>query len=181
MTEEEKRDLSALVENASRGDKYARETIYQKFYYTIYCFINKIIKSPCDAEDLAQETFMRLYRRDFQETVWTSGYMYIFQIAKNLCIDLFRRQKRRENLFETVKDRTLANDGEEPADLSFIDNALNEDEERLVFLRYGSGYSVAEISRQTGMPQRSLERKLNVLRDKVRRAAEDAGYKNEQE
>ncbi len=180
MTETQKKELSALVASAAGGDGAARETIYRRFYDTIFCFIYKITKSTPDAEDLAQETFIRLYRKDFSENVWTNGYVYIFQIAKNLCLDLFRRQKRRENLFEKVLDRTLASDGEEPADYGFIGRALTEDEERLVFLRYGSGYNLYEISDLTKIPQRTLERRFNAIRDKVRAAAENAGYKNEQ-
>lgn len=180
MTEEEKRDMSGLVERCSKGDHEARETLYSRFYKTIYCFIYRIIKSEYDAEDLAQETFIRLYRRDFSEKVWTSGHTYIFQIAKNLCLDLFRRQKRRDNLFNSIKEKGGAEAcGEEARDFGFISKALNEDEERLVFLRYGSGYSVKEISSQTGIPMRTLERQLNVIREKVRKAAEDIDYDEE--
>lgn len=173
MTEDDKRLMGELMERISRGDAAARETLADKFYRTIYCFIYKMIKSETDAQDLTQETFLRLYRHDFSVKVWTNSYVYIFQIAKNLCLDRYRKQKRDENLFNSEMEKTKRYIWDGPEELDTIFSGLSEHEERLVLLR-DSGYSVKEISENTKIPERTLERKYSVIREKIRKAAEDA-------
>ena len=174
MTEDDKIFMGELMERISRGDASAQEILAQRFYNTIYCFIKKIIRSDEDAEDLTQETFLRVCRQDFSKKVWTNGYVYLFQIAKNLCLDRFRKNRKQEITFniEMEKARRYIWAGPEAVDSLF--SRLTEFEEKLVILRFGRGYSSKEISRRAKIPKRTLERRYNEIREKIRLAAEDA-------
>ena len=174
MTEEEKQYLGELMARVSSGDETARETIAQKYYRMIYCFIFSIVRSVEDAQDLTQETFLRLCRHDFSVKVWTNCYVYIFQIAKNLCLDRFRKLKKDENIFglETEKAERLIWDGLNELDDIF--GCLSEFEERLVILRYAKGYCVNEIAKRTGIPQRTLERRFRDIKEKIKKSIQEA-------
>lgn len=80
------------------GDVGAFEELYQRHRKPIYSFILRSVQSPELAEELMQEVFMRLiqnaekYVRDAKLTTW------LYTIARNLCIDSFRRAKHRKAL-----------------------------------------------------------------------------------
>ena len=172
MTEEEKRVLNGLMERISKGDDSARDILADKYYRAVFCFIRKLIGAKEDAKDLTQETFLKLCRQDLSDCAWTNGYSYLFQTAKNLCIDRFRKRKKDENIFlwEIEKAKTYIWDGPDEMDALF--SCLTSGEERLVLLRYGSGYSIREIARKTGIPARTLDRRFTDIKNKIREAAE---------
>lgn len=174
MTEDDKRFLGELMERISKGDKSAHDILAQKFYRTVYCFIFRITGSEADAQDLTQETFLRLYRHDFSVKIWTNSYVYLFQIAKNLCLDRYRKLKKNESIFNSEIEKFKRYIWDGPEELDSIFSNLSAQEEQLVLLRYGSGYSVKEISKKTKIPKRTLERKFNEIRQKIKKAVEDA-------
>lgn len=179
MSDDDKREISELIERISKGDKSAHDILAAKYYPTVYCFIFKLIRSREDAKDLTQETFLRLCRHDFSVQVWHSGYVYLFQIAKNLCLDRFRKRKKDEHIFIREAERAEIHiwDGRENIDA--IVSCLTESEQMLVILRYGSGYRVREISRRTGIPTRTLDRRFTEIKEKIRKVREEgAGDEN---
>jgi len=172
MTEEDKRVLNELMERISAGDAGARDVLAQKFYGAVFGFIFNRTRSREDAKDLTQETFLRLCRHDFSIKTMSSGYSYVFQTAKNLCIDRFRRRKKDENTLAFEAERAERYTWNGPEELDALFSCLTESEERLVLLRYGSGYSVREIAKRTGIPQRTLDRRFTGIKNKIRGSAE---------
>jgi len=172
MTEDDKREISRLMERIAKGDKPARDILAAEYYRTVYCFILNIVRNREDAKDLAQETFYRLCRHDFSVKVWTNSYVYLFQIAKNLCLDRFRRRKKDEDIFlwEAEKADRYIWDGPDGMDAIF--SCLTASEQRLVLLRYDCDYSVKEIARKTGIPARTLDRRFTEIKEKIRAATE---------
>ena len=174
MTEDDKRTLCELMERISKGDNSARDILAVKYYRTVYCFIFNMIGSREDAKDLTQETFLRLCRHDFSVKVWRSGYVYLFQIAKNLCLDRFRKRKKDENIFMWEAERAERYIWDGPEDMNAIFSCLTESEERLVLLRYDGGYSVKEIARRTGIPTRTLDRRFTEIKTKIKESMKTA-------
>ena len=64
---------------------------------SLYAFVYRFCDNPSDAEDVTQTALLRVWER--AET-WRAGKVrfktWLFQIARNLCIDEFRRQSRYE-------------------------------------------------------------------------------------
>ena len=87
-----------LLRRVSLGDREAFLLLYQNTDRTVYSFILSIMKNPQDAEEVMQETYMK---------IWTSASSYqsrgkplawIFTIARNLCYMKFRDQKHRADM-----------------------------------------------------------------------------------
>ena len=72
------------------------EKIYRTYFMEVYSYVMTLVKNPEQAQEITQETFFRAikgknsYRGDSGECTWLCA------IAKNLCVDSFR--KRRENV-----------------------------------------------------------------------------------
>lgn len=67
------------------------EKLYQTYYMDVYSYIMTIMKDRTAAEELTQETFFRAMKSHFKEQ--SSEMTWLCAIAKNLCMDVFRKKK----------------------------------------------------------------------------------------
>ena len=86
-----------LMLSCRDGDEGAFETLYRRYEKPIFSFIYRMVLSTADAEDLYQETFLKVirakkYRRNAKFKTW------LFNIALNLCRDRTRRMKFQSHL-----------------------------------------------------------------------------------
>jgi RNA polymerase sigma-70 factor, ECF subfamily len=85
--------IANMVAQVKKGDQEAFEGIVDLFKDKIYRHCYRMVGNGHEAEDLAQETFLRAYRNinkynsEFKFSTW------IFRIATNLCIDRLRKKK----------------------------------------------------------------------------------------
>ena len=79
------------------GDEDAFEMLYRRYEKPVFSFIYRILMSAVDAEDLCQETFLRLVKEKKQYQVSGNFKTWIFRIALNLCRDRLRRKKFRSH------------------------------------------------------------------------------------
>src|SRR6187401_2878738 len=101
-----------LVARIRRGDDRAFEALYERYHRRIHAYVVGMVKDHGRAEDVTQEVFVSALRR-MRETEQPLAFKpWLYQIAKNSCIDAFRRSKRTE---EVSYD---ADDGLAPADHS---------------------------------------------------------------
>ena len=87
-----------LLKQVGTVDEDAFRQLYHNTDRTVYSFILSILKNPQDAEEVMQETYLK---------IWTSAASYhsqgkplawIFTIARNLCYMRFRDQKRQADM-----------------------------------------------------------------------------------
>lgn len=81
------------------GDEHAYSAIVHRHGDRLYNYLLRLTRSPADAEDLLQETFLRVWRssgsyRPGRAAVST----WIHRIAHNLYVDSFRRKRRRADI-----------------------------------------------------------------------------------
>lgn len=85
-----------LVDRAQSGDEAAFTEILQRYKRPVLDFVYRMIGDPDAAQDVAQDVFVRVwrgisrfkYRRNAAFSTW------VFQIARNACIDVIRRRAR---------------------------------------------------------------------------------------
>jgi len=85
-----------LVRQLKANDMTGFDMLYRKYSQRIYQFSFSILKSQVDAEEIVQETFIRIWekREDFIE-----GYPFqpfLFKIAKNAFLNLNRKKVNRK-------------------------------------------------------------------------------------
>ena len=86
-----------------RGDRTAFATLVEKYKQPVMNFIYRSLRDETEAEDLAQNVFLQVYKsRDrYERTAKFSTWL--FTIARNLCLNEIRRRSRHpaESLEET--------------------------------------------------------------------------------
>jgi len=87
-----------LVGQVGRGDKNAFSLLVDRYLKDVIYFSLRYINQRADAEDIAQETFIRLWSKapGWQDQGYTLK-AWLFRVAYNLCIDELRKQKHLVN------------------------------------------------------------------------------------
>ncbi len=87
-----------LMLSCRDGDEGAFETLYRRYEKPIFSFIYRMVLSAEDAEDLCQETFLKVVRAKKKYRATAKFKTWLFHIALNLCRDRIRRMKFRSHL-----------------------------------------------------------------------------------
>lgn len=85
----------ALVVRAAQGDVSAFDELFRRYRDKIHNFALRYTANVADAEEVTQEAFLKAWRalRNFRGDAKFSTWL--FQITKNVCINLFHRGRRR--------------------------------------------------------------------------------------
>jgi RNA polymerase sigma-70 factor, ECF subfamily len=149
----------AIVDAAKSGDEAALSELYTLYFPRVYRYILARTGNTYDAEDMAEEVFMRVLeaieRFQWREAPFSA---WLFRIAHNAVISQRRKDNSRGKSAPLSED--LALDGAGPDEL--VENRLAlydvmeaakklpEAQRQVIALRFGAGLSVAETARAMG-------------------------------
>lgn len=99
----------SLLQEAVAGSEAARAAIYTKHLHTVYCICLRMLKNHEDAEDLAQDVFIQLFRKlgDFRGDSAFSTWLH--RLTVNQVLMYFRKRR--------FKYEFLTDEGEMPEPL----------------------------------------------------------------
>lgn len=181
----------ALLEASRMGDEDAFAQLVGRYRNQITSYIYRMTNDYEGAVDLAQETFVRLYRAADRYQTNYAFSTYIYRIATNLAISELRKRKRRRLVSLTgFFERTKSSDQPlDPADDRPLQDSIMVDDERrraiqsaiktlperyraALILRDVEGRSYQEISRilntSEGTIKSRISRSRALLREKMK-------------
>src|SRR3954470_9310485 len=166
-----------LVAAVRAGDDRAFECLYERYQRRIAAYIYGMVNDYARAEDIAQDVFMSaLWRmRETERPIAFKPWMY--EIAKNACIDQFRRSRRAEEVSYDAEDGLAPGDygrlvSREPVpdvavaakqQLDHLCGAfggLSDAHHEILVLRELEGLSYREIGERMGMRRPAVESTL---------------------
>ena len=133
------------------------EEQYDKIYR--YCYFKTYDDQI--AQDITQETFLRFCKQGLNLGS-DKELPYLYTIAKNLCIDHFR--KRTVESLEEITEEVIDDPTEDLISnltLRMTISKLPEDEQELIFLRYVNEVSITTICKITGLSRFAVYRRLS--------------------
>ena len=151
-----------LILQIQRGDKECANELVERYYSAIlrYCFwhCNKIDR----AEDLAQETFLRVFKDIYMYERKGSFKAYLYTIAHHLCIDENRKYTAAElNDKLPVEDQRLRQI-EDRDQIKSLLNLLTPMQREVVLLHCGEQLSFREISDILDIPARTVQSRVRA-------------------
>jgi RNA polymerase sigma factor (sigma-70 family) len=170
-------DDQRLVAAVRSGDDRAFEALYGRYHRRITAYVFGMVKDHGRAEDVTQEIFVSALRR-MRETARPIAFKpWIYEIAKNACIDQYRRSRRAEEISYDADDALAPNDygrlvGSDPTpdaavaakqDLDHLCGAfggLSDTHHEILVLRELEGLSYREIGERMGMSRPAVESTL---------------------
>lgn len=163
----------------ARGDAASFEVLYRRHRGTVYAFLMRSLGRRDQADDCFQDVWSRVitarigYRVEARFTTW------LLQIAHNLLIDRYRRQKPDVPL-DVLPESSLhlADDAPGPeVGLSEFERhkqlrdaiaALPAEQRHAVLLRLDQELSLEEIATITGVGRETVKSRLRYAMDKLR-------------
>jgi len=156
-----------LVQRFIEGDQNSLEILINRHQNRIFSYILLIVKNQELAEDVFQETFIKVIRSLKRGKYVENGKFisWVLRIAHNLIIDHFRKVKLQGTVSNDSTEVDIFNSQkfseETIEDQMVIDQILNdvkglikelpEDQQQVIYMRHYMGLSFKEIAEQTGV------------------------------
>jgi RNA polymerase sigma factor (sigma-70 family) len=164
---------AVLAKQALSGDQLAFEALVQRYSTPLFNFIYRFLGDYDQACDVLQQVFMRFYTSLPNLATGEPFKPWLFQVARNCCVDELRRRRRYAILFSQLEmensegEITFMGDTADPgplpdelAERHDVQHILQEAIQTLppkfravVVLRYVSQLSFSEIGKTLSMPE----------------------------
>lgn len=184
-----------LMLRYQKGEVRAFEVLLTRHRRPVFNFILRFVGEPAQAEDLLQETFLRVikgadaYQRQAKFTTW------LYTIARNLCVDASRRGKHRKaysldvpmdhdagkdgaTLLDVVADKTAGTDRkviskELHGRLHSAIAKLSEDQREVFLMREFLDMPFRDIAEVVGCPENTVKSRMRYALEKLRGELEE--------
>lgn len=156
-----------LVEFFLKGNKTGMEELIHRHKAKVYTYILLVVKDQHLAEDIFQDTFIKVIRSLAEGKYKDNGRFlsWVIRIAHNLVIDHFRKEKQMNTISNDSYEADIFNSKkfsdkniEEMIirdqilnDVKMLLDELPEDQRQVVLLRHYGGLSFKEIADQTNV------------------------------
>ena len=166
------------VEAARAGDRQAFSRLVESYSRPVYNLTYRMLGNAEEAEDAAQETFLRAYARLGQYDTNHKFSTWLFSIANHHCIDRLRRRRAThvsiddnpvlENLEdETPQPESSLLDRERSAEVQHLLALLDPDYRTPLVLHYWEDLSYEEIAATLDLSIPAVKSRLFRARQKV--------------
>ncbi|MDJ0523404.1 MAG: sigma-70 family RNA polymerase sigma factor [Planctomycetota bacterium] len=155
------------------------ERLVREHQAELWRYLRYLGSDAARAEDLVQETFLRVWRRPFEERNRRSTAAYLRTVARNLFVSDIRRRRSRP-VFQDLDEADAAwnahagGDGGERwrAALTTCLETLTDRARQVLGLFYGARRSRAAVGREAGMTEHGVKTLLRRTRSKLRTCIE---------
>lgn len=152
-----------------KADRKDFERIFRLYYGKVRNFISILVHSESDAEDIAQEVFIRLWEKKVSIRDIRSLDSYLYILSRNAALDHIRKDR---NFSEPVELAEIISSGEEP-DAAFLAmeqeflirmfvSTLPEKRRRIFEMSRYDGISNEDIAKSLGISRKTVENQIHL-------------------
>ncbi len=166
------------IEAVRNGNVQAFSVLVEKYQRLIYTLALKLLKKPEDAEEMAQDTFIKAFQKLDTYEGKSKFSTWLYSITYNGCISELRKRRIE---FKSLDDRQISDQDEQKMHdyyretkkedqekyLNLALEKLPEDDQVLVTLYYYESQSMDEISMITGLTVSNIKVKIHRARKKM--------------
>ncbi|MDQ0207469.1 RNA polymerase sigma factor SigW [Alkalicoccobacillus murimartini] len=178
--------IKKLIKEVKKGDTEAFSEIVDLFKDKVYQVAYRMVGHPQEAQDVAQEAFLRAYTNLDKYDMNRKFSTWLFRIATNVAIDRLRKKKPDFHLEDKVKgtegltyESQLAADQDLPEDQvvtlemqEWIQSEINQlplKYRSAIILKYIEDLSLKEISEILDMPISTVKTRIHRGREALRK------------
>ena len=166
------------IEAVRKGNVQAFSFLVEKYQKLVYTLALKLLKKPEDAEEMAQDTFVKAFQKLDSYEGKSKFSTWLYSITYNACISELRKRRIE---FKSIDDTRITEQDEmkmhdyyrevrkedQEKYLNLALGKLPEDDQVLVTLYYYENQSMDEISMITGLTVSNIKVKIHRARKKM--------------
>lgn len=169
----------ALLARAARGDEDAVSALYEAYAGPLYGFGMRRLHDPLLAEELVQVVMTSLWRHGARyEASRGSVRTWVFAIARNAVVDLYRRQPRALPVATVPEPAEMVEELDRLLRAEAVRTALDRlspDHREVLDLAYYRGFSQPEIADRLGLPLGTVKSRTFYALKAFRLACDELG------
>lgn len=152
------------------GDKDALKIIYKHMHRQIYAVAYSVLRDFSSADDVVQETFVRILEKAFSYRRGTNPRAWVLSIARNIAIDLVRHRRFEEGSLEEDASESRFDESEMliSMEVKRALDILDDTERQIITLKVYSGLRHAEIASLLGITVEASKKKYQRALQKLR-------------
>lgn len=168
-----------IFRKIEQGDSGGLDELVSLYYPEILRYCRWHTPDQATAEDAAQETFLKAVRH-FDRYVHKGRFKaFLYQIAANTCVDMWRRKKP-EALSEELPEELAYTEqefdrAEQKADLALLVEKLPEKQREVVLLRFAQDLTLRETADVLGLPLRTVQSRLRAALKYLKKILKEGG------
>ena len=176
-----------LVRRVQKGDKAAFDALVLKYQHKVLKLVQRYVRNPAEAEDIAQEAFIKAYRALPAFRGDSAFYTWLYRIAINTAKNALVASRRRPLSYDLdlqdgsqVQAQMRLADTETPEALALTDEirrtvneaieALPDDLRLAIVLRELEGLSYEDIARTMECPVGTVRSRIFRAREAIDRS-----------
>ena len=172
-------DDNELVAKVAKGDERAFLALYDRHSSHIYALALRILRDPILAEEVTQDTFLKLWSRArlYLEERGTL-LVWLLTITRRTALDRLRLEARRptlsdgndpEELWQNIPEQDTSTDESRWRSMYFAVGSLSLEHRQVIELAYYQGMSQSEIAETLGWPLGTVKTRLRAAMEQLRR------------
>jgi RNA polymerase sigma-70 factor, ECF subfamily len=160
----------ALIRAAAAGDLAAFERLVRAYQEPVWRFLRRLLGDAGGAEDVAQETFLRVFRRLPTFMFEARFSTWVFQIARNAGVDELRSRQRHIRVASMAPPPTaVVGMTEARAEIDAALASLPVDLREAILLIEVLGLRYHEVARVLGLPEGTVKSRVFSARSRLHR------------
>lgn len=174
-----------LVGRVGHGDAKAARLLVEDNLASVLRFAQRMLRDPDEAQDVAQETFLRLWREASRWEPRARLRTWLFRVAHNLCVDRLRSGRTAplsqspEQADPRPEAPALLAEHEQARAVAEAISSLPERQRAALVLVYHEGLSNREAAEILGVEIDALESLLARARQSLRKRLGEAARSDE--
>jgi len=148
-------------------DEESFNVLYRETAAPLRAYAARVLGNASQADDVVQETYLRLLRVAVSFDTRNELRAYLFRIASNLIADHFRKQKRESPLSDAPDAGVQERDLPSRVDMGRVFRLLRPRERQLLWLAHVEGANYHELAKALGLGEGSVRVLLSRARKKL--------------
>lgn len=168
------------IAGIAAGDKASVSALYEETKTAVYGFALSILKNASDAEDVLQDTYVKIWTGAASYKPLGKPMAWVLTITKNLATSMLRERGKTADISDEswlmLEAKSSAVSTEDRLVLNAAMMALSAEERQIVVLHAVSGLKHVEISQLLSLPLSTVLSKYNRAKKKLQIALKEGNF-----
>ena len=166
-----------LVDEVLKGNIDSFNILVNKYEFSVLKFTYNMIRDKEAAEDITQEVFIIVYKKIYTYNREYKFSSWLFQVARNKCIDFIRKYKRvyeaniedeSNSCSKGISPESMVELRETKKEIQAFINMLEELDREILVLRYSNEITFIEIANILNLNKATVKRRYYKIRERYR-------------